>query len=117
MCYKAAIMKTVVSGKHLSRQNWMQSRAGSWNRVETSPNAYKDLVNDKAVFFFNLWNVLSLFCFVFLVYVKQILIAVKKHIKFTILAIFKYTVVLSITMFFNSFTELFHLAKLKLSTH
>ena len=46
MCYKAAIMKTVVSGKHLNRQNWMQSRAGSWNRVEISPNAYKDLVND-----------------------------------------------------------------------
>ena len=62
----------------------MQSRGDSWNRVEISPNAYKDLVNDKKIFF-NLWDVLSLFCFASLVYLKQILIAVKKHIKFTIL--------------------------------
>ena len=36
-------------------------------------------------FFFDLWDVLSLFCFASLVYLKQILTAVKKHIKFTIL--------------------------------
>lgn len=62
----------------------MQSRVDSWNRVEIRPNAYKDLVNDK-MFFLNLWHVLSLFCFAFLVYLKQILIAVKKHIKCTTL--------------------------------